>query len=189
MVLKYLENAKIYINDTDVISPEGFWNCKDIEIKNSSVDCMYFLMNSKNITINNMKMKGKYSYQYVSNMTIKNSNLDTKDAFWHSNNVTVENSIIKGEYLGWYSKNLTLKNCTIIGTQPLCYAKGLKIINCKFKNTDLSFEYSDVEATIIGNIDSIKNPKSGYIKADKIGKIILEDSKYKTNCKITTKKR
>lgn len=120
-------------------------------------------------------------------MSIENSSFDTKDAFWHSKNVTVKNSTIKGQYLAWYSDGLTLINCKIIGTQPLCYCKNLKLINCTMESTDLAFEYSDVNATIKGNVDSVKNPKSGQIIADKIGDIILEDSVIKTNCKIKTR--
>ena len=89
-------------------------------------------------------------------MELENCNLDTKDAFWHSKNVTVRDSVIKGEYLAWFSENLTLINCKIIGTQPLCYCKNLKLINCTMEDTDLSFEYSEVEADIKGNVVSIK---------------------------------
>ena len=37
---------------------------------------------------------------------------------------------------------------------------------------DRAFEYSDVEATIKGHIDSIKNPRSGSISCDSLGKLI-----------------
>ena len=102
--------------------------------------------------------------------------LNTKDAFWHSKNVTVKNSVINGEYLAWFSDGLTLINCKIEGTQPLCYCKNLKLINCEMKNCDLAFEYSEVNADIVGNIISIKNPKSGKIKVDSVDEIINEDS-------------
>ena len=125
-------------------------------------------------------MQGKYSFQYVEGMTIDNSELNTKDAFWHAKNVTVTNSTLRGEYLGWYSENLTLINCHISGTQPLCYCKGLRLVNCTMEGTDLSFEYSDVEADIIGGIMSVKNPRSGYIRADEIGEIINENSVIET---------
>ncbi|MDE6759473.1 MAG: DUF3737 family protein, partial [Lachnospiraceae bacterium] len=91
-------------------------------------------------------------------------------------NVTVRNSIVKGEYLGWFSEGLTLINCKIIGTQPLCYCKNLKLVNCTMENTDLAFEYSEVEADIQGHVDSIKNPKSGRIVVDRVGEIIQEDA-------------
>lgn len=120
----------------------------------------------------------------MKNLHIKNSYLDTKDAFWHSKNVIVENSVIKGEYLGWFSENLTLINCKIIGTQPLCYCKNLKLVNCTMENTDLSFEYSDVQAEITGHIVSIKNPKSGTIIADSVDEIIDEDSVIKCSGKV-----
>lgn len=170
------ECKKIIVNNCKIASPEFGWRCKGVHITNSTIDSMYFLFESKDVEIENLNMTGKYSFQYIKNLHIKNSNLDTKDAFWHSKNITVENSVIKGEYLGWFSENLTLINCKIIGTQPLCYCKNLKLINCEMVDTDLSFEYSDVEADIKGHIDSIKNPKSGTIVADSVGEIIREDA-------------
>lgn len=101
---------------------------------------------------------GKYSFQYCKNLTIENSYLDTKDAFWHSENVVIKDSYVKGEYLAWYAKNVTFINCTIEGTQPLCYCKNLVLKDCKMIKTDLSFENSEVNASIIGHIES--NQKS-----------------------------
>ena len=115
---------------------------------------------------------------------IVDSVLDTKDAFWHSENVTVENSIVKGEYLAWFSKNLTLINCKIIGTQPFCYCENLKLINCTMEDTDLAFEYSDVDADVCGHIISVKNPKSGIITADSVGEVIFEDAVMECNGKV-----
>ena len=43
------------------------------------------------------------------------------------------------------------------------------------EGTDLAFEYSDVQARVIGHIDSVKNPRSGCITADSVGQIINED--------------
>lgn len=169
------ECRNMLVEDCRLFSEEFGWKCIDLKISNTQIDSVYFLLESKNVEINNVKMKGKYSFQYMDNLCIKNSELDTKDAFWHSKNITVENSIVKGEYLGWFSENLTLINCRIIGTQPLCYCKNLKLVNCTMENTDLSFEYSDVEADIKGNIVSVKNPKSGVIIADSVGEIIKED--------------
>ena len=159
-----------------VHSPEFGWRCHDIRIAQSVIDSEYFLFETKNIWIDRLRMTGKYSFQYTENMTIENSLLDTKDAFWHCKNVTVKNSVVRGEYLGWYSDGLTLIDCQIIGTQPLCYCKNLRLVRCTMHGCDLAFEYSDVEADIIGSIDSVKNPKSGKITADAIGEIIREDA-------------
>ena len=170
------ECSHIVINNSHIVSEEFGWKCSDIRISNTSIEAFYFLFESKDIEISNLELKGKYSFQYVENVNISDSKLDTKDAFWHSKNVTVTNSIIKGEYLGWYSDGLTIINCKIIGTQPLCYCKNLKIIDCEMIDCDLSFEYSEVEANIIGHIDSIKNPKSGNISVDSLGELITTES-------------
>jgi Protein of unknown function (DUF3737). len=170
------ECSNISMENTTAVSTEFGWKCSDLHISDSTIESEYLFLDSKNIKINNFQMKGKYSFQYVENLEIKYSNLDTKDAFWHSKNIVVKNSTISGAYLGWFSEGLTLINCKIIGTQPLCYCKDLKLINCTMEEADLSFEYSDVEATILGHVDSIKNPKSGTIFVDSVGEVINEDS-------------
>lgn len=175
------ECENITVSDCDIESPEFGWKCNGVNIVNSSIISEYFLFETDNVNISNLKMKGKYSFQYMENLHIKDSELDTKDAFWHSKNITVENSLVKGEYLGWFSEGLTLINCHITGTQPLCYCKDLKLINCTMADTDLSFEYSDVDADIKGHIISVKNPKSGTIYADSVGEIIREDAVMECN--------
>ena len=125
--------------------------------------------------ITGLKMTGKYSFQYCQDLTIRDSVLDTKDAFWHAKNVTVYDSVIKGEYLAWYSENLRLVRCKIIGTQPLCYCKNLILEDCRMEQCDLSFENSQVTATIRGAVDSVKNPAGGVIEADAIGQVILDE--------------
>ena len=157
-------------------SAEFGWLCRDITLQDSTLTAEYAFFGTKKLTVDGLSMKGKYSFQYVEDVTIENSVLDTKDAFWHSKRVTVKNSTVKGEYLGWYAEDLTLINCHIIGTQPLCYCKDLTLINCTMEGTDLSFEYSDVRADVIGHIDSVKNPRSGVITADSVGEVILGDA-------------
>lgn len=182
------ECSNINISETKIVSPEFGWRSRSINISGSEIESEYLFFMASDIHIDEIKFKGKYSFQYVENVTIENSILDTKDAFWHSKNVTVKNSIVKGEYLAWYSENLTLINCKIIGTQPLCYCKNLKLIDCEMEGTDFSFEYSEVEATVKGNILSVKNPVSGRIIADSITELIYtEDSKYECSCEIIQK--
>lgn len=178
----------IRIVNSKIVSEEFGWRCRDVHVSDTYIESQYLFFESNNVTLNGFSMKGKYSFQYVNGLMIENSVLDTKDAFWHAKNVTVKNSTVKGEYLGWFSENLTLINCHISGTQPLCYCKGLKLIDCTMDETDLSFEYSEVEADIIGNIVSVKNPAGGYIKADSIGEIITDDSIMENNCSVTCRK-
>ncbi len=181
------ECRAVALKNCKIVSPEFGWKCEDISIEGGEATAEYFMFESRNVAVKNLKMQGKYSFQYIENMTIENSVLDTKDAFWHSKNVTVKNSTVKGEYLAWYSENLTLINCKIIGTQPLCYCKNLKLVDCTTEGCDLSFEYSSVDAKIIGSIDSVKNPHSGKIVADKIGEVISENSVMQNDCEIIVK--
>lgn len=168
------ECSDIRLLNSEVISPEFLWKCSKIEVKQTTLQSEYPFFECSDVNIKQLHMKGKYSFQYVKNMTIADSELDTKDAFWHSKNVTVVDSVVKGEYLGWYSENLRFIRCKIIGTQPLCYCKGLVLEDCTMEATDLSFERSEVNATIKGRIESIKNPVSGKIIVDTIGQLILE---------------
>ena len=140
------------------------------------------MMRSSGLEFDNFSLKGKYSFQYISDSVFENCIFDTKDAFWHAKNVTVRNSVVKGEYLAWYAENITFENCKISGTQPFCYCRGLKLINCEMADADLSFEKSDVEATVTSHVISIKNPSSGYIKAPSVGEIVADDEN--STCKI-----
>lgn len=44
------------------------------------------------------------------------------------------------------------------------------------EDTDLSFEYSEVEADVKGHVVSIKNPKKGRIIVDSVGEIITDNA-------------
>ena len=178
------ECNNIEIKNSKIVSPEFGWKCNNIKMENTEITSEYIFLDSKNVKLKNVEFQGKYSFQYMENLEIENCNLDTKDAFWHSKNVIVRNSVVKGEYLAWFSDGLTFINCKIIGTQPFCYCKNLKLINCTMEDCDLAFEYSEVEAQIKGNVDSIKNPKSGTITVDSVGEIINEDSIMEVNGKV-----
>ena len=165
-------------------SREFGWFCRGLTIRDSRLVSEYPFFQCKNLDIEGLTMQGKYSFQYCENITIHNSVLDTKDAFWHAKNVTVYDSVVKGEYLAWYSENVRLVRCRIIGTQPLCYCKGLTLEDCTTEGCDLSFENSQVQVTVIGHIDSVKNPHLGAIRADSIGEIILDEYKWPGECDI-----
>lgn len=167
------ECKKILIETSNIKSPEFGWKSKNISINDCALISEYAFLESKNINLTNVNFEGKYAFQYVNNLIIDSSVLNTKDAFWHAKNVVVKNSIIKGEYLGWYSENLTFINCHIVGTQPLCYCKKLTLIDCTMEKCDLSFEYSNVNAKIKGEIESIKNPLDGVITCDNVKEIIF----------------
>ena len=65
----------------------------------------------------------------------------------------------------------------------------LKVEDCEFgPECDLAFEDSDVEATVRTAIVSVKNPRSGSIKALAIGETIKDANILApADCKIETK--
>lgn len=168
------ECGNVRMHGCDILSPEFGWSVSKIYMEDCTAESEYFMMRSDHLTFQNVRMKGKYSFQYITDSVFENCTFDTKDAFWHAKNITVRNSVVKGEYLAWYSENITFENCKIIGTQPLCYCKNLKLIDCEMIETDLSFERSEVEATLTAPIVSIKNPLSGHIYVPAAGEIIMD---------------
>ena len=196
----------ITVSDTKYIAPKGFrrcdgvtlenvdftnaaetlWHCRNVKMKNITAKGDYLAMNCENMEIENLNLDGNYCFDGAKNIRIANSRLMSKDAFWNSENITAENCIITGEYLGWNSKRLTLINCQIESLQGLCYCEDLTLVNCRLTDTTLAFEYSTVNADIIGTVDSIKNPLGGTISADGINDIIMEKDRVNVdNTKIT----
>ena len=153
---------------------ETLWNCKAVRAENVFAKGDYFARNVEDFSATGLELLGNYSFDGAKNVTIENSRLLSKDAFWNSENVTVKNSYIAGEYIGWNAKNLTLEDCTIESLQGFCYIENLKLVRCKLLNTTLAFEYSTVDADLIGGVDSILNPAGGKIVADEIGLLTVE---------------
>ena len=173
------ECSDVTIRKSDIVSPEFGWSVKDIRIEDSTAAGEYFMMRSSNIAFQNVEFTGKYSFQYIENAVIENCVLHTKDAFWHAKNVVIKNCVVEGEYLAWYAENITFENCKISGTQPFCYCKNLKLVNCEMLDADLSFEKSEVEATLTAPVISIKNPKAGFIRVPAVEELIMDDPEAK----------
>ena len=151
------ECSDVAMRDCDIVSPEFGWSVHGISMEHCTAESEYFA-------------------------TFEHCRFDTKDAFWHAKNVVVRNSVIKGEYLAWYCENVTFENCTITGTQPLCYCKGLRLVNCRMESADLAFEKSEVQATLLSPVISIKNPYAGRIEVPAVEEIIRDDDR--AQCKI-----
>lgn len=168
------ECGDVNLRSCHILSPEFGWSVAGMEMEDCIAESEYFMLRSHHLTFRKVRMKGKYSFQYITDSVFEDCVFDTKDAFWHAQNITVRNSVVKGEYLAWYSENITFEHCKIMGTQPLCYCKNLRLVDCEMIDTDLSFERSEVEATLTAPIISIKNPLSGHIYAPAVGEIILD---------------
>ena len=168
------ECRRVSVSECDIVSEEFGWMCEDVTLSRSSVSGAYLFFRTRDLVLDSVSLTGKYSLQYVEDVEIKNSNLDTKDSLWHAKGVTVRDSVLRGEYLGWYCEDVTLVGCKIIGTQPFCYCKNLKLIDCTMEECDLAFERSEVDATVLSHVVSIKNPVKGKIRVDSVGEIIRD---------------
>ena len=166
-----LENVKI--TDAD----ETFWRIDGLKIKNVELhQGTYPFMFSKNIYVDGLVSDAKYVFQYCQNVEIHHAKITTKDSFWECDNVVIYDSELHGEYLAWHSKNIRLVRCHISGEQPLCYSDGIVLEDCTFDAAcDRAFEdCTNVEARIKGTITEVKNPISGKIQADNIGRLTMD---------------
>lgn len=154
---------------------ETLWHCDNVTMKNVAARGDYFAMNCSNMKLDQFRLVGNYCFDGCSDIEVHHAKMLSKDAFWNCENVTVYDSYICGEYLGWNSKNVTFINCVIESLQGMCYMDNLVMKNCKLLNTTLAFEYSTVDVETDGIIESVKNPASGVIKAEKINELILEE--------------
>ncbi len=184
----------VTVSDTEYIAPKGFrrcdgvtltgvsfpnaaetlWQCRNVRLNKVSAKGDYLAMNCENVEAEGLELEGNYSFDCARNVTLRDSRLISKDAFWNSENITAENCFISGEYLGWNSKNLTLINCTVESLQGLCFCENLTLKGCRLVNTTLAFEYSTVDADIVGKVDSVKNPSGGIIRAEGIDELIMD---------------
>ncbi len=168
---------------------ETLWGCHGVKLRNVEVaNADYLFFHSSDIDIDNYRQDGNYSFQYCTNVTIRNAVINSKDAFWETDGVTIYDSEINGEYLGWHSKNLKLVRCKINGTQPLCYCENLVMEDCVMGDEcDLSFEDSNLDAVVNSAIVSVKNPRTGRLKALSIGEVIIDKNVLAPNdCEIIT---
>ncbi len=171
--MKNLTLENVTINDAD----ETFWNIRGLKIRNVTLhEGTYPFMYCEDVDVDGLVSDSKYVFQYWKNVVVRNARIVTKDSFWECENVTIYDSLLDGEYLAWHSKNVRLVNCHIAGEQPLCYLEGVVLENCTFDAAcDRAFEDSVVEADIRGAITEIKNPISGHIVADEIGRITYDE--------------
>lgn len=168
---------------------ETLWSCRGVKLRDVTVDkADYVFFHCSDIDINGYTQNGNYSFQYCRNVVIRNAVINSRDAFWETDNVTVYDSEINGEFLGWHSRNLRLVRCKVNGTQPLCYCHNLVMEDCTMGDEcDLAFEDSDLTADIRSAIVSVKNPRTGFLKALAIGETIIDKNVLApADCRIET---
>ena len=169
--------SNIVIKDSIIESEDFAWKCESIRLENCKLRgaTVTPLFDCSNVTLDGCEVVAKYILQYATNVNIYNTSIDTKDCLWHAKNVYCKNSKLVGEYLSWYSENVVYENCHIDSIQPLCYCKKLKLINCTMSNSNLAFEYSDVDADVRSHVDSIRNVLSGKVVVDSLGEYVQDE--------------
>ena len=171
---------------------ETFWKVRDLKVRNVTLhDGTYPFMFCENVDVDGLVSDSKYVFQYCKNVTVRNAKITTKDSFWECENVEIYDSQLDGEYLAWHSKNVKLVRCHITGEQPLCYVEQLVLEDCTFgADCDRMFEDSDVQATIIGAVTNIKNPRTGRIVCDSVGSVTIDENiRQPANCEIIQRLR
>jgi len=156
---------------------ETLWSCDDVRLTRVSARGDYFGMGSSHVVAQDFDLTGNYAFDGGHDIEITGATLLSKDAFWNCHDVTVRDSTIIGEYLGWNSRNVTFVNCLIESLQGLCYIDNLVLRDCRLINTTLAFEYSRVDARLVGGVDSIINPSGGVIEADHFGEVIMDPAR------------
>lgn len=157
-----------------VTGDQTFRGASGLSLEDTEAEGNYFGMNLSGAEIDGLNLTGKYCFDGCTDLTIRNSRIFSRDCIWNCRNVVIRDSCIHGAYLAWNSEHVLLENCEIESLQGLCYVRDLTIRNCRLKGTSLAFEYSEVDARITGEIDSVMNPKGGRIIADRIGKLIMD---------------
>lgn len=181
--MKDLSLENVTINDAD----ETFWNVENLRNQNVKLhDGTYPFMNCRNVFVDGLESDAKYVFQYCKDVEVHHAHIVTKDSFWECENVTVYDSVLDGEYLAWHSKNVRLVRCHIAGEQPLCYLDGIILEDCTFDPAcDRAFEDSRrIDARIQGAITEVKNPVSGRIEADSVGRITYDEFALGHECEI-----
>lgn len=181
-----LENVRF--TDAD----ETFWRVdglrlQQVELKGGTYPFMF----CTNVYVDGLVSDSKYVFQYCKHVEVHNARITTKDSFWECDDVTVYDSVLDGEYLAWHSRNVRLVRCHISGEQPLCYLDGITLEDCTFDAAcDRAFEDSTrIDATISGTITEVKNPISGRIVADSIGRVTYDEFAKGHECVIETRNK
>ena len=183
-----LKIENVIINDAD----ETFWKVKRLKAVNLKLhDGTYPFMFCEDVFVDGLLSDSKYVFQYCRNVEVHNAHITTKDSFWECDNVEIYDSVLDGEYLAWHSRNVKLVRCRISGEQPLCYLDGITLVDCTFHPAcDRAFEDSrNIDAQITGAITEIKNPISGRIVADSVGKVTYTPFAKGNGCIVETRRQ
>ena len=143
---------------------------------------------------------GESAIKECSNIKATNCRFEGNYPFWHVHGFVIENCFfdVGGRSALWYSDHLLMKNTRIDAPKMFREMNDINIENVEINDADeifwrcngihiknLHLHDGTVHAEIKGSITNIKNPKSGFITADEIGSITIDNNiKAPADCKI-----
>lgn len=136
------------------------------------------LKESRNVELENCFFNLRYPFWHDDSVKITDAEMTEmcRAAIWYSRNMEIAHSKLHGIKALRECANIKMRGCDVISPEFGCYCKGLKLMDCEMVDTDLSFEKSQVEATLTAPIVSIKNPLSGHIYVPCVDEIIRDDN-------------
>lgn len=159
------------------------------EISNKIFDEERALYNLKNTLVKDCKFAGEADGESVlkecRDISVNNCSFSLRYPLWHAVDFQLKNSSMDELTRApiWYSRNGVLENCKITGVKCLRECDNIEVRNCSATSAKFGWKCRDIKISD-SNIDSVKNPQSGIIKADSVGEIIFEDAVMECNGKI-----
>ena len=145
---------------------------------------------SSNMTMKDSVIDGPKFFREMENLELENVKItDADETFWKVNGLKLTNvELHDGTYPFMFSQNIYVDGLTSDSKYVFQYCRKLE--DCTFDAAcDRTFEDSrNINATIKGAISEIKNPVSGRIVADEIGKITYNEFAKGRDCVIETTK-
>ncbi len=167
----------ITLDGCSINSPDFASGCASLTLTDTVVSGENALSRTTNLTAANLELSADRALSDIVGGRVDFSSLTGDEILWNAKDITISDTILDGARIGWYSENLTLTHCVIIGEKPFAYAKGLTLADCSLDpSCTEAFERSEVDATLRGNVTSVKNPAHGSILADSYDVIILDDT-------------
>ena len=154
------------------------WHVKSFSLADSAMDELTraAIWYADDGEITGSRLHGIKAVRECGHIRLIDCDIDSQEFGWKCTEITMKDCTVNSEYLFFDSKNVTLSDIKMTGKYSFQYMENLVIENCTMEETDLAFEYSDVEADIIGNVMSVKNPRSGRIILDSVDEVIMEDA-------------
>ena len=176
-------------------SRSAIWYSDNMVMKDCVIDGPKFFREMKNLTLENVKINdADETFWRVDGLRLKQVELhEGTYPFMFSKNIYVNGLVSDAKYVFQYCQNVEVHHARITTKDSFWECDNVTIydsdLDCTFDPAcDRAFEDSTaIDATIKGSITEVKNPVSGHISADAIGRITYDEFAKGHDCKIETR--